>query len=95
MHTKKDQGTLKSLRKYFKENMVLGLVSFVYNNFIMFTPMKIIGIPKSLCCVNVLIDLLFTMYIDMLVLSEAQGNEFRLTEKQICSVAPGVAILFG
>ena len=51
MHTKRDQGTLKSLRKYFKENMVLGLVSFGYNNFIMLTPMKIIGkgIPKSLC----------------------------------------------
>ena len=71
MHTKRDQGTLKSLRKYFKENMVLGLVSVGYNNFIMFTPMKIIGkgIPKSLCCVNVLIDLLFTVYTDMLVLS--------------------------
>ena len=30
----------------------------------------------------------------MLVLSEAEGNEFRLTEKQICGVATGVAILF-
>ena len=46
----------------------------------MFTPMKIIGkgMPKSFCCVSILIDLLFTVYIDMLVVGFA--NEFRLIE---------------
>ena len=64
MHTKRDQGTLKSLRKYFKENMVLGLVSVGYNNFIMFTPMKIIGkgIPKSVLCQRINWFIVYSVY---------------------------------
>ena len=55
--------------------------------------MKIIGkgIPKSLCCVSILIDLLFTAYMEMLVVGcwFYQKNEFRLIEWKICGVAPG------